>query len=92
VVARFLDELTGPTAAEQLVGELTAAGELPELVAALEQDEHERSFELLLEAIRAAEGDRREYLINLTVRLFGQLGNEHPLTMLYRRQLAANLY
>jgi putative thioredoxin len=91
-VARFLDELTGPTAAEQLVAELTAAGELPELVAALKQDEHERSFELLLEAIRAAEGDRREYLINLTVRLFGQLGNEHPLTMLYRRQLAANLY
>jgi thioredoxin len=92
VVARFLDELTGPTAAEQAVAELTASGELPELVMALEQDEHERAFELLLEAIRAAEGAQREHLVDLTVRLFGQLGHEHPLTMRYRRQLAANLY
>jgi putative thioredoxin len=91
-VARFLDELTGPTGAEQLVAELTAADELPEVVTALEQDEHERAFELLLEAISAAEGERRELLINLAVGLFGQLGHEHPLTMRYRRQLAASLY
>jgi putative thioredoxin len=91
-VARFLDQLTGPTAAEQLVAELTAAGELLDVVTALEQDEHERAFELLLEAISAAEGERRERLINLTVGLFGQLGHEHPLTMRYRRQLAASLY
>ncbi len=91
-VARFLDQLTGPTAAEQVVAELTASGELAEVVRALEQDEQERAFELLLEAISAAEGDRREQLINLTVALFGQLGNEHPLTMRYRRQLAASLY
>jgi putative thioredoxin len=91
-VARFLDELTGPSTAEKLIAELTASGDLPEVVEALEQDEHERAFELLLEAIGAAEGDRREHLINLTVGLFGQLGHEHPLTMRYRRQLAANLY
>jgi putative thioredoxin len=91
-VARFLDQLTGPTAAERVVAELTASGELPEVVRALEQDEHERAFELLLEAISGAEGDRREQLINLTVALFGQLGDEHPLTMRYRRQLAASLY
>jgi thioredoxin len=91
-VARFLDQLSGPTAVELVIAELTASGELPEVVTALEQDEHERALELLLEAIRAAEGDQREHLINLTVRLFGQLGHEHPLTMRYRRQLAANLY
>ena len=34
----------------------------------------------------------RERLIILTVGLFGDLGNEHPLTMRYRRQLAASLY
>lgn len=62
------------------------------MVTALEQDEHERAFELLLEAISAAEGERRERLINQTVGLFGQLGHEHPLTMRYRRQLAASLY
>lgn len=91
-VAQFLDELTGPTASERLVAELTESGELPEVLAALEQAEHGRAFELLLEAIALAEGDRRERLITLTVGLFGELGNEHPLTMRYRRRLAASLY
>ena len=91
-VAQFLDELTGPTAAERLVAELKESGELPEVVEALEQDEHERALELLLEEISAADGERRERLLALTVALFGDLGHEHPLTMRYRRQLAASLY
>ena len=91
-VAQFLDELTGPTAAERLVAELRESGELPEVVEALEQDEHERALELLLEEISAADGERRERLLALTVALFGDLGHEHPLTMRYRRQLAATLY
>src|SRR6266498_2149948 len=82
-VAQFLDELTGPTAAERLVAELKESGELPEVVEALE---------LLLEEISAADGERRERLLALTVALFGDLGHEHPLTMRYRRQLAATLY
>ena len=91
-VAQFLDELTGPTAAERLVAELKESGELPKVVEALEQDEHERALELLLEEISAADGERRERLLALTVALFGDLGHEHPLTMRYRRQLAASLY
>ena len=91
-VAQFLDELTGPTAAERLLDELGASGELPEVVVALEQDDHERALELLLEAISAADGEQRERLLALTVGLFGELGHEHPLTMRYRRQLAASLY
>jgi len=91
-VAQFLDELTGPTAAERLVAELKESGELPEVVEALGQDEHERALELLLEEIGAADGERRERLLALTVALFGDLGHEHPLTMRYRRQLAATLY
>jgi thioredoxin len=91
-VAQFLDELTGPTAAERLVAELEESGELPDVVSALEQDEHERALELLLEEISAAEGERRERLLALTVALFGDLGHEHPLTLRYRRQLAASLY
>jgi putative thioredoxin len=91
-VAQFLDELTGPTAAERLVAELKESGELPEVVEALEQDEHERALELLLEEISAADGERRKRLLALTVALFGDLGHEHPLTMRYRRQLAATLY
>jgi thioredoxin len=91
-VAQFLDELTGPTAAERLVAELKESGELPEVVSALEQDEHERALELLSEEISAADGERRERLLALTVALFGDLGHEHPLTVRYRRQLAATLY
>ncbi len=91
-VAEFLDELTGPSAAERLVAELEASGELPDVVAALEQDDHERALELLLEAIAAAQDEQRERLLRLTVGLFGELGHEHPLTMRYRRRLAASLY
>lgn len=92
VVARFLDDLTGPSAAEKLVAELQASGELPDVVSALEQDDHERALELLLAEITAAEGDRRGWLLSLTVGLFGDLGQEHPLTVRYRRRLAASLY
>src|SRR6266540_3037447 len=91
-VAQFLDELTGPSAAERLVAELKESGELPDVVSALEQDEHERALELLSEEISAADGERRERLLALTVALFGDLGHEHPLTVRYRRQLAATLY
>jgi putative thioredoxin len=91
-VAQFLDELVGPTAVARLLDELGASGELPEVVVALEQDDHERALELLLEAISAADGERRERLLGLTTGLFAELGHEHPLTMRYRRQLAASLY
>ena len=91
-VAQFLDELTGPTAAEQLVAELQASGELPEVVEALEQDEHERHSSCCSRRSAPRRASRRERLIALTVGLFGELGHEHPLTMRYRRQLAASLY
>src|SRR5664279_5544838 len=65
-VAQFLDELTGPSAAERLLAELGTSGELPEVAAALEQEDHERALELLLEAIAAASGERREWLLGLT--------------------------
>ncbi|HXZ58120.1 MAG TPA: thioredoxin [Gaiellaceae bacterium] len=91
-VASFLDELTGPSAADRLVDELTASGDLPEVVDALEQGANERALQLLVEAIAASNGDEREHLITLTVGLFRDLGDEHPLTMRYRRQLAASLY
>lgn len=90
-VAQFLDELIGPTAAERLLDELGASGDLPEVVVALEHNDHKRALELLLEAIDAADAERRERLLTLTIGLFGELGPEHPLTMRYRRQLAASL-
>jgi putative thioredoxin len=91
-IAQFLDELSGPTASERLITELSETGEPPEVLQALEQGDHDRAFELLLEAILAAEGDERERLIDLTVGLFGELGHEHPLTIRYRRRLASSIY
>jgi putative thioredoxin len=91
-VAEFLDELTGPSAAERLIAELQASGELPEVVAALERDEHEHALELLLAEIDRADGEQRARSLELAVALFGDLGHEHPVTMRYRRRLAAVLY
>jgi putative thioredoxin len=91
-VAQFLDELTGPSASEQLIDELSASGELPDVVAALEAGDEERALELLIDEIGCEQGERRERLLKLTVALFGELGQEDPVTIRYRRQLAASLY
>jgi putative thioredoxin len=91
-VAQFLDELTAPPATETLAAELTEAGELPDVVQAVQEGDVERALQLLLEAIVAADGDRRAWLLRLTTAVFNQLGHEDPLTMRYRRQLAASLY
>ena len=91
-VATFLDELTGPSAGEQLLEELRASGELPEVVAALEAGDHERALELLLGEVTGADPERRERLRGLMVALFAELGPEHPVTVRYRRRLASALY
>jgi putative thioredoxin len=91
-VAAFLDELAGPSAAEGLLAELRAGGELPEVVEALDADDRERALELLLEAVAGAEAERRERIRALMVALFGELGHEHPVTVRYRRRLASALY
>jgi len=91
-VSEFLDELTGPSATERLVAELQASGELPEVVAAIEQGEHERALELLLEEIDRVDDEQRQRPLELAVAVFGELGQEHPVTMRYRRRLAAALY
>jgi thioredoxin len=91
-VATFLDGLTGPSAAEQLVEELRAAGKLPEVVEALEAGEHERALELLLAEIEIVDPEGRERLRELMVALFAELGPEHPVTVQYRRRLASALF
>ena len=93
-VARFLDELTGPSQAERLLEELETEGELPEVVEAARAGDHERALELLLESIDASAGDRerRDRLRDVMVALFKELGQEHPLSLRYRRRLASTLY
>jgi len=91
-VARFLDELTGPSKADQLLADVRETGEEPEIVAATEAGDHDRALALLLQAAEEGDGARRERMRALAVALFGELGNEHPLTERYRRRLAAVLY
>lgn len=91
-VARFLDALTGPSPADELLAELHETGEAPGIVAALEAGERERALELLLAETEEGDHERRARMRQLAVALFAELGHEHPLTQRYRRRLAAVLY
>jgi putative thioredoxin len=92
-VAAFLDELTGPSAAERLLEELEAEGDLPEIVAAVRSGDHETAFDRILDEIGAtSDPERRGRLRELAVALFQELGQEHPLSLRYRRRLATALY
>ncbi len=91
-VASFLDELSGPTAAERLLEELRESGEEPELVAALEAGDYERALRQLLDEVATAAPERRDRVRELMVAIFGELGQENPLAMTYRRKLASALY
>jgi putative thioredoxin len=87
-VEQFLDELSGPSEAARL---LDATG-LEDVVEAYSQGDHERALARLLEELQTAEGDRRESLKRAMVALFGELGQENPLVIDYRRRLATTLY
>jgi putative thioredoxin len=91
-VASFLDGLSGPSAGERLLEELRESGDEPELVAALESGDYERALQRLLDEVRTADPERRDRVRELMVAIFSELGQEHPLAMSYRRQLAAALY
>jgi putative thioredoxin len=91
-VASFLDALTEPSEAERLLEELRERGDRPELVSALEQEDYERAFELLLGELAGAVDGQRDEIRRLMVALFAELGQEHPLAVRYRRRLATALY
>ncbi|MGZ4441480.1 MAG: thioredoxin [Gaiellaceae bacterium] len=82
-VDAFLDELTKPPVAESV--------DDPDVEEALGAGDYERAFELLLARI-GAEPERRDETRELMVRLFNELGQDHPVTTSYRRRLATALY
>ncbi len=47
---------------------------------------------VLVQAVRDAAGDQRDALRKVVVGVFGELGEDHPLTQRYRPELAAALY
>jgi len=84
-VGAFLDALTGPSPADALLEGEAAA----EAVAA---GDYERAFDVLLTELETATPERREQIRALMVALFAELGQDHPLSMRYRRALATALY
>ena len=81
-VDAFLDELTKPPVADTLSDE--------EIVNALRERNYERAFEILLR--RAEDPDQRDEARKLMVQLFGELGHDDPLSIAYRKRLAALVY
>jgi putative thioredoxin len=91
-VASFLDELLAPPRMAGVVEALRESGELPDVLGALEKDQPEHALDLLLEEIPAAPPERREWLRELALAIFHDLGHEDPVTIAYRRRLATALY
>ena len=81
----------GLLARAELAAEPSGDPGQPPILALYAQDP-EAAFERLLEAIIEASGDRRDRLRAVTVGLFGERGNDDPLTVRYRRRLATALY
>ena len=92
VVGSFLDGLLGPPADERLRDELRERGGFDDVVAALESGELETALSLLLERAQAAGGEDRDEIRRYMLGLFDHLGQDHPLSLAYRRRLAAVLY
>ena len=91
-VSAFLDAVLETPRADELVEELRASGELPEVVQALDAGDPERALGLLVEAVPSAEPPERERLREVAVALFERIGQDDPVVATYRRRLAAALY
>ncbi len=91
-VSAWLDELLAPPRADALVEELRSAGELPDVVSALDADDVERALSLIVEAVPGAEQGERDRLREVAVALFERLGQEDPLVATFRKRLATALY
>ncbi len=81
-VDEFLDELTRPPLSETLEDE--------ELAASLRARDYEGAFATLL--ARAGNPGERDQARKTMIELFGELGQSHPLSIAYRKRLAALLF
>ncbi|WP_028058259.1 thioredoxin [Candidatus Solirubrobacter pratensis] len=89
-----LANVAGSFAAEGLAARLRLEADeaLRQAFAALDAGDTERGLDLLIEAIAAAEPDKREDLRKAIVGVLDELGVEHPLARDSRRRLASALY
>jgi putative thioredoxin len=91
-VAAFLDGLLGPSSGKQLLEELAASGEFPEILGPLAEGDYERALEWLLAQAIEAPAEQRERIREVMVAIFTHLGQDHALSTTYRRRLATALY
>jgi putative thioredoxin len=89
-VASFFDALLDPPAAEPEAA--APPGEPEPGRNAAETAERERVLASLLEQVRGATGEERDRLRQEMLAIFEELGQEDPLTVRFRRQLATVLY
>ena len=61
-------------------------------LAAIAAGDPERGLQLLLDGVRGSSGESRDALRRLMVGVFADLGQDHPLALRYRRELASALF
>ncbi len=91
-IQAFLDRVLAPPRADSLVEELRASGELPAVVAALDEGDTERALAFLVDSVPGATPEQRDRLREVAVALFERLGADDPVATAYRRRLATALY
>ena len=72
----------------ELAGDDTAGPAL----AAIAAGDPERGLQLLLDGVRGSSGESRDALRKVMVGVFADLGQDHPLALRYRRELASALF
>jgi putative thioredoxin len=91
----LLQRIPGSFAAEGLTARINlqkaAQPDLSEAFEALDEGDHERALDLLLDAIGTADGARDD-IRRVVVGILDELGVEHPLARTARRRLASALY
>jgi putative thioredoxin len=63
-----------------------------EALEAIEKGDVERGLQLLLDSVRSADPEERDRLRQAMIGVFNDLGQNHPLALRYRRELASALY
>ncbi|MDX6534890.1 MAG: putative thioredoxin [Gaiellales bacterium] len=63
-----------------------------EALEAIDQGDVERGLQMLLDSIRSADGEARDRLRQAMIGVFNDLGQNHPLAVRFRRELASALY
>ena len=84
--------MLAPPRVAGVVESLRESGELPEVLAALEGNDPEKALDVVLGEIADSSPERREWLRELALAVFHDLGHDDPVTVAYRRRLASALY